>query len=295
MSYCIIVKVSLLMNPVLLQCDKNKIPSVCKGLSANTRPAQCLHTLWQTGGPFTPPYPPSHRSLLKSKHRLWSRLLLFPPWPQNERAHSPFPASLVHSDTLRHISFPAISLTHAWTDGCNSFHFLPFFRSVCGTRCCSPGHTFIRSFSSSSARGARRRSQWDWRLSLWVHSVVGGWGLLQLDTHESHVSHMHTLTTHTVSREPRLAWLQCVKRSWMTAERDDRLAGEYTELSVGATLTWKHCPVNEQRLENNSQCFVYIKNTLSAQERFRTSPCRWMLDFVCLEKLQRLNNIWLQS
>lgn len=63
-----------------LQCDKNKIPFVCKGPSATIQPAHCLHTLRRLedlSPTHNPPPPPSHHSLLKSKHHPRSRLLLF--------------------------------------------------------------------------------------------------------------------------------------------------------------------------------------------------------------------------
>lgn len=80
----------------------------------------CTHSLRLKD--LSPQHTP-HLSLLKSKHHPWSRLSLFPSRPSNERAHSPFPPSLVRAPA-RSLSSD-LSLTHIWTDGCNSFHFLP--------------------------------------------------------------------------------------------------------------------------------------------------------------------------
>lgn len=82
-------------------------------------PAHCLHSIRQTGGPFTPPPPQVvHSSRVNIIYGVGSRF--FQPDPKNERAHSLFPASLVGS--YCHISFPVVSLTKAWTERRNSFH-----------------------------------------------------------------------------------------------------------------------------------------------------------------------------
>ena len=85
--------------------------------------AVCTHSLRLED--LSPHHTP-HLSLLKSKHHPWSRLSLFPPRPSNERAHSPFPPSLSLSLSPARSQFSSdLSLTHIWTDGCKSFHFLP--------------------------------------------------------------------------------------------------------------------------------------------------------------------------
>lgn len=142
---------------MLLQCD-NKVPFVCKGLSANIQPAQRLHTDWWTFHPPTHTHTIFHSSRVNIIYRVDSRF--FHPDPKMKELILGF-LRLSFTHTLCHISYPAISLTHTWTDWCNS----PF-SAICsprmwGTRCCGPGHTFTESFFSTSVR-AYIRSKLDW-------------------------------------------------------------------------------------------------------------------------------------
>lgn len=219
-----------------------RFPFVCWGLSDSVRihnqHTVCTHSLRLED--LSPHHTP-HFSLLKSKHHLWSPVLLFPPGPSNERAHSLLPPSLTRALSVASAFQPSPWLTLGQTDVTLSIFYLVF--RVRGTSCCSPGYTRTKSsyhqvwghINTHTEIGCIHFVPWS------GHSVVGGWvgGGCHSCTHMTHMSHIctHTLTTHTVGRELCLVWLQSVKRSWMTAERWQRLAGEYSELPVWATLT----------------------------------------------------------
>lgn len=218
---------------MFLQYDKHNTSFVCKGLDVNIQPALCLDTLTQTGGPFTPPYPhPCFTSWVNIIYGVYSRFFFHSDPQMKELILCFLPHSPSH--TLSHISFPAISLTHTRTDGCNSFHFLPSFRSV---REQAAAAQVILSHSPPRHQvWAWKHSCWDRLHSFWDHSAVDGGGGGTLGcyscTHMTYMSHTCTHFDHTYCKQGALSSLTIarVKWSWATAERWQRLAGESTQL-----------------------------------------------------------------
>lgn len=143
-------------------------------------PAHCLHSIRQTGGPFTPPPPQVvHSSRVNIIYGVGS--CFFHPDPKNERAHSLFPASLVGS--YCHISFPVLSLTKAWTERRNSFH-LPLLPP--------PPPPFLRA--RNKVLRPRSHSLKFFLIIVWETAGVGGGGGGCLS--RAHMAHMSQPRTH---------------------------------------------------------------------------------------------------
>lgn len=142
-----------------------------------------------TGGPFTPPNPPTIFHSLRVNME-WSLFSLFPPWPSNERAHSV--SSLAHSC---HISLPArtVWLTCSPGDVISIFYL---FRARGHTRSWRQGWFCIRS--SSNLLQSSKKIHADWLHSFWnlkESFIFGGTSLLW-----TRICHTYTLSLCKTSR-----------------------------------------------------------------------------------------------
>lgn len=187
---------------MFLQYDKHNISFVRQGLDANIQPALCLHTLTQTGGPFTPPYPrPCFTSRVNIIYGVYSRFFstLTLKWKSSFSVSS-LSLSLSRSHSLSHTSFPAIPLTHTRTDGCNSFHFFTFFQSV-RNKLLQPRLYFHKVLLIIKCEGGGETLTLR-QAALILETFSCGWrwgwdgGLLRLHTRDLHVSRMHTFWLH---------------------------------------------------------------------------------------------------
>lgn len=158
------------------QCDKNKIPFVCKGPSATIQPAHCLHTLRKLED-LSPTHnpPPSHHSLLKSKHHPRSRLLLFSTLtPKMKEVILRFqPRWFTH--TRGHVAFSSRFSDSRLDRWMQLFPFSAFFSKGWGTRCCSPGQAFKRSTSSPSERVSENANAHSISEAFNIGTLCGGW------------------------------------------------------------------------------------------------------------------------